>query len=1262
MPQTFFSVGPEDIKRLGAIELTMLLRKLLYLEAASNGIPMREVDAPLQINVPDGGEDASIQWEGEPAETEWLPTNDVVFQCKATNMTSAAAGKEVLNSDGTRVKRRVHDVLEREGAYILFYHKGLVADGKDERIGAMREAFKSVDASYADSATLRVYSANEISRWVNSFPSSQIEVLRQRSHSPHLKTWGQWQGTPGLDNRYFPTEDIRAYFKTVRSALSETPNVVRVEGPSGLGKTRFALEVLRPPDNREDDPAQVALSEAVVYVDTCEREAIEQKALDAIAEAVSNGRRGVFVVDNCDSRLHRKLAREVERQNSRVSLLTLDYELDIHLARQRIELSPNDMEGVVKDIIEDACPGISEEVIERAAEFSEGFPQIGVLLGQSWQRDPEQGGALNDNELIKRLLFGRSRSDSEVEAIARLCSLFDAFGVEGQVSGQLDFIADRVGVEPRDVYSTCCDLESRGIVEFAGRYARVTPLPLALSLALDWWGRKRPEDIVAFIEVTRDAGLVEPFCRQMEKLHFLSHSKQIVDELCGIKGPFGQAEILDTEWGSRLLRSFASLNPEAVARAMQRAFGKMSIEDLRQVEVGRRNLVRTLERLAFWEDTFPTAARLLLLFGAAENETWANNAVSKFQQLFHIVLPGTRASLAPRLQLLREGVQSTESSKRRLAIRGLNSALQTHHFSRAVGVEEQDGRVPQQDYRPSSEEITDYWRDCMNLLADFACEGTMVDLIKKEFGERIGGLMSRGVYSDVIEVANRIISCTDDLWLEAISSTQRAINHGLKEATSEVRSDVIDFYETLLPEDIPGRIALWVTNTGQFAIGEEYRDQMDFKKDKVQELAADVFAREAEWKVLLQPATQGRQANGFLFGKTLAEQAKNTTERGKLLDIAIDALAELSSEERDASVVSGIASVMPEGETKAIKKRLRDRDELIPYYIQVLRSVEPDTDDLQSILKFAREEKLEPDTLIPLRWSGLPEGLNLTSVTGFTRELSELPKFRPIASELLGAWGGAVTDGDLPKEVRDSLLEMFAHEDLLPGFIEQQKRDLYLWSAITEQLIPHAKSYQLEQLLESILDQFTVKDEYYSVPNDVTRVLGSVLEAKPEAVWPIIGQLMLDDPYSSFRLSISASMSTRFAGTDGGGHLLTSSVPDYNLETWMLSEGPEAAAIIARITKVFEAKDPPIWTPLAKWIMDEFGDREKVLTELSANLGSFGSVGSRVPYYERRVNLMKQLEDHPEPLVRQWAGSQINYFEEQVRKEQLEDEEREFRL
>jgi hypothetical protein len=376
--------------------------------------------------------------------------------------------------------------------------------------------------------------------------------------------------------------------------------------------------------------------------------------------------------------------------------------------------------------------------------------------------------------------------------------------------------------------------------------------------------------------------------------------------------------------------------------------------------------------------------------------------------------------------------------------------------------------------------------------------------------------------------------------------------------------------------------------------------------------------------------------------------------------VAIDALAEISSEERDASVVAGIASAMPEGEKDVIKNRLRQRDDLIPYYIQILRNVEMDEGDLQAILGYAHSGRINPDTLTQLRWSNIPEGVDLTSVTNFAEELSDLPEFGPIAFELLGAWGGAHTNDDFPEEVREVLLEMFADEDLLASFLTGEKRDLHLWSTIAEQLVPYAEHQHLVQFVESVLDQFRVEDPSHSVSHDVTRLLGLVLESQPEVTWPPIGRAMLNDNLVSFRLSILAEMSTIFGDEDGGGHLLTSSVPNDILKAWMRKEGPEAVAVVARIARAFEPGNPPTWDPLIMWIIDEFGDQEEVLRELSANLGSFGSVGSRAPYFRRRIELINQLRDHQRHRVQVWAAGEVDYLEEQLRRAQLEEEERDF--
>ena len=50
-------------------------------------------------------------------------------------------------------------------------------------------------------------------------------------------------------------------------------------------------------------------------------------------------------------------------------------------------------------------------------------------------------------------------------------------------------------------------------------------------------------------------------------------------------------------------------------------------------------------KAVFLEETFPIAARILLSFAVAENETWSNNATNMFFQLFHYLLSGTQVLL-----------------------------------------------------------------------------------------------------------------------------------------------------------------------------------------------------------------------------------------------------------------------------------------------------------------------------------------------------------------------------------------------------------------------------------------------------------------------------------------------------------------------------------------------------------------------------------------------------------------------------------------
>ena len=122
---TLFEVTSANITSLDQMRLTDLLGRLLHVEAKATHIPLGNLSVSMNIDAPDGGEDGRISWQGGPNSTDFLPNRLTLFQCKATKMDRASCKNEVLikkkrQSDPSRLKPQVKDVLDLGGAYVLF--------------------------------------------------------------------------------------------------------------------------------------------------------------------------------------------------------------------------------------------------------------------------------------------------------------------------------------------------------------------------------------------------------------------------------------------------------------------------------------------------------------------------------------------------------------------------------------------------------------------------------------------------------------------------------------------------------------------------------------------------------------------------------------------------------------------------------------------------------------------------------------------------------------------------------------------------------------------------------------------------------------------------------------------------------------------------------------------------------------------------------------------------------------------------------------
>jgi len=85
-------------------------------------------------------------------------------------------------------------------------------------------------------------------------------------------------------------------------------------------------------------------------------------------------------------------------------------------------------------------------------------------------------------------------------------------------------------------------------------------------------------------------------------------------------------------------------------------------------------------------------------------------------------------------------------------------------------------------------------------------------------------------------------------------------------------------------------------------------------------------------------------------------------------------------------------------------------------------------------------------------------------------------------------------------------------------------------------------------------------------------------------------------------------------------------------------------------------EDKENWHPFSKMVIDEFGDYENVLENLSSNMGTFGTVGSSVPYYQTQKALLLELINHKKEKVKNWARGMLDYTEKSIKREQLNDE------
>jgi hypothetical protein len=229
------------------------------------------------------------------------------------------------------------------------------------------------------------------------------------------------------------------------------------------------------------------------------------------------------------------------------------------------------------------------------------------------------------------------------------------------------------------------------------------------------------------------------------------------------------------------------------------------------------------------------------------------------------------------------------------------------------------------------------------------------------------------------------------------------------------------------------------------------------------------------------------------------------------------------------------------------------------------------------------------------------------------------------------------------------------------NFVDRPKMaDLHHWQDVAVKVLEEGDGDLAQTLLTKIRAACTTMYSYFAFDNVVQPVLQSLLDHYRDTVWPLLSDALLSDDALAVHC-LSDLLGSRFEREEGSGALFT--LPDDFLLAWCQAHPTMAPAILARVMPLLHREGENwTWRPLARAIIDRYGQQGAVLSAITENFGSFSWSGSLVPYLARQVQPLEQLRIHHIPEVRRWAGEQLQYVRQQIGWESARDDEHELGL
>lgn len=911
---------------------------------------------------------------------------------------------------------------------------------------------------------------------------------------------------------------------------------------------------------------------------------------------------------------------------------------------------------VVAQLLEQRGAQFNDTQRKRIQEFSGGIPMMAVLLIDSLNRGKTLGN-LGDQDLMTKLL-GIKETDEKRTMIQTL-ALFRFIGWKDERRSELEYIAKNksiTSITNTDEEVMMNDFDEliqkclkRGIMEESGRTVGLRPIPLALYLIVEWIDKCSTErllKVIDSIQTSKDSdNLTHAFHQQFKNMGFHEKAREMLNNLLGEKSPFGNVEVINTELGSRLFRTFVEVNPVAVSKLLYRVLSSLTIEKLKNIDAGRRNLVWTIEKLCFDPRTFHEGAFLMMKFALAENEEWSNNATSDFCSLFPIYLPATSVSLAVRLDYLNEYIKVDEYKE--IVLSALQRALSTSSFIYFSGAEKQ-GTTELKCYSPTDRnEIQSYLKGCADLLQkeienNTKWKGKAISIFENSFGV----LCNFGMASLILPYMQKTAELLGYDWDKMQENLSLFRNRLYPRMDANLQQMYNTLQQQLTKNDFVSRFSRIEQETYHTSLGIPFEEKMKKQEWKFEKMAKEMVNSNIYSFELLRNLMLAETNLTIPFGKTLAENM----EGEKAIQFVKDGINVLNKEPKAKSdfYVDFIASLNNHIFEEVFHDLCELNDKRLLFAILGKRSVLPSDKYFDFLLKMIKDGFVATDAFI-VYWQHLQ--FAVMTEANIVRIFKEIETCKNgvcciLRMAMMFSFGSKLVKYP---EITNHLKSLMLRFRLVSATM----MDDYDYINIAQKILSEGEDYEFAVEIHQEILKYLSKTDINVDYDYQLRDLYEVLVAKYfRNIWQDLSKALLSDNTSLFYLRLKDLLGVS-AINENPVLFKRDHTDDFLL--WCEKNPVMAPQRLVDLMPV--TTDNKAFTPLLLTILDKYGNQEDVLIALEDNLGTFAVTGSAIPLFENQISMLSTLTTHSNSKVREWANRQIAYLRNCILNDKTEEAE-----